>query len=247
MSGTSRPPTSPLDVETPRERARAVRDMFSAIAPRYDLLNHILSLNIDRAWRRRAVARLNWRARPDGLFLDACCGTYDLALELAGRSDFRGRVIAFDFSLAMLKEGRDKISHHGVSPLCADALRLPLPPQTFDGALIAFGLRNLVSIDAGLEELKRVLRRGGGLVILDFSMPKHAPLRWLYRLYFTRLLPVVGRWISKHSHAYSYLPESVMGFPQPGMLARRLEDAGFSGVDWRPLTGGIACLWWAEA
>jgi demethylmenaquinone methyltransferase/2-methoxy-6-polyprenyl-1,4-benzoquinol methylase len=221
--------------------------MFSAIAPRYDLLNHLLSLNIDRAWRRQAVARLNWRARPDGLFLDACCGTYDLALELAGRPDFYGRVIAFDFSLAMLKEGRDKISRHEVTPLCADALNLPLAPQGFDGALIAFGLRNLVSIDAGLEEMRRVLRRGGGLVILDFSMPRRAPLRWLYRLYFTRLLPVIGRWISKHSHAYSYLPESVMGFPQPAMLARRMEDAGFNSVDWRPLTGGIACVWWGEA
>lgn len=221
--------------------------MFSAIAPRYDLLNHLLSLNIDRVWRHRAVERLNWRARPDGLFLDACCGTYDLGLELAQRPDFRGRVIAFDFSQAMLKEGRDKISRHEVTPLCADALHLPLASQAFDGALIAFGLRNLVSIDAGLEELRRVLRRGGGLVILDFSMPKRAPLKWLYHLYFTRLLPVIGRWISKHSQAYSYLPESVMGFPQPSVLARRLEDAGFSGVDWRPLTGGIACLWCAEA
>lgn len=241
------PPISPLEVESPRQRARAVRDMFSAIAPRYDLLNHLLSLNIDRAWRRKAVSRLGWEVRPDGVFLDACAGTFDLALELTGRSGFSGRILAFDFSLPMLGEGQRKIAGRSIFPVCADALRPPLRPAAFDGAMIAFGLRNLVDIDSGLRELRRALREGARLVILDFSMPARQPLRWLYRLYFTRILPVVGRLISKHSHAYSYLPESVMGFPEPEALAERMRGAGFADSEWSRLTGGIACVWWGRA
>jgi len=221
--------------------------MFSAIAPRYDLLNHLLSLNVDRAWRRRAVGRLGWEDRPDGLFLDSCAGTFDLALELVRRPDFRGRIIAFDFSRAMLREGRRKIADEPVVPLCADALQTPLPATTFDGAMIAFGLRNLVSVDEGLREIVRVLRPGARLVILDFSLPTRQPLKGLYRLYFTRILPIIGRLISKHSHAYSYLPESVRGFPRPTELAERMRGAGLKDVSWQRLAGGIACLWWGRA
>ena len=240
-------PSPPLEIEAPRERARAVREMFTAIAPRYDLLNHLLSLNIDRSWRRRAVDRLGWESRAEGLFLDVCAGTFDLALELAGRPRFRGGVVAFDFSRAMVREGRRKIGSRPVVPLCADALRTPLADHTFDGAMIAFGLRNLVSIGEALREIKRVLRPGVRLIILEFSLPTRQPLKGLYRLYFTRILPLVGRLISKHSHAYSYLPESVAGFPRPPELAERLGEAGFTDVGWRRLTGGIACLWWGRA
>lgn len=222
-----------------------MREMFSAIAPRYDLLNHLLSLNIDRVWRRRAVRRLDWEAMPGGRYLDACAGTGDLAIELATRPGFSGHVIAFDFSLPMLEAGREKIVGRTITPLCADALRLPFVSEGFDGAMIAFGLRNLVDLDAGLLELKRLLRSGGRLVILDFSMPRRQPVKWLYQLYFTGVLPLVGRLISKHTHAYSYLPESVKGFPEPERLAERLGRAGFRDVGWSRQTFGIACIWWA--
>jgi demethylmenaquinone methyltransferase/2-methoxy-6-polyprenyl-1,4-benzoquinol methylase len=221
--------------------------MFSAIAPRYDLLNHLLSLNIDRAWRRRAVDRLGWGSRPGGRYLDVCAGTLDLAIELARRPGFTGHVLAFDFSQAMLRKGLPKITRLAVAPVCADALKLPAAAGGFDGVMAAFGVRNLTDIDSGLQELKRVLRPGARLVILDFAMPERGPLRWLYRFYFTRLLPLAGRVISKHSYAYTYLPESVLRFAEPEDLAALLTGAGYDEVGWELLTGGIACAWWAHA
>ncbi len=220
--------------------------MFAAIAPRYDLLNHLLSLNVDRSWRRRAVDRLGWRERPSGLYLDVCAGTYDLGIELTRRTGFRGDVVALDFAQAMLHRGRPKIAGLPVMPLCADALRIPVAAGSCDGAMAAFGIRNLVDLDDGLREFRRVLRPGGRLVLLDFALPARQPLRWLYRQYFTRLLPFIGRRLSKHSHAYTYLPESVLAFAEPARLAERLSSAGFGDVGWEPLSGGIACVWWAE-
>ncbi|UCF19246.1 MAG: ubiquinone/menaquinone biosynthesis methyltransferase [Gemmatimonadota bacterium] len=234
----------PLTVSAPDERARAVREMFAAIAPRYDRLNHLLSLNVDRFWRRRAVDRLGWLERPHGLFLDVCSGTYDLGIELVRRSGFCGRVLALDFAQAMLHHGRPKIAGLPILPLCADALRIPIPAGRCDGVMAAFGIRNLVDLDDGLAELGRVLNPGARLVLLDFAMPGRQPLKWLYRQYFTRLLPVIGRLLSKHSHAYTYLPESVLAFSEPARLAARLSSAGFHDVGWEPLSGGIACLWW---
>jgi len=235
---------TPLQKLAPRERAQAVREMFSALAPCYDLLNHLLSLNTDRSWRRSAVDRLGWEARPDGLYLDLCAGTYDLAIELCRRPGFNGRVVALDFSLAMLREGTPKIARRPVSPLCGDALSIPLAAGSLDGAMVAFGVRNLADIDAGLRELKRVLRPGARLVILDFAMPTRQPLRSIYRAYFTRLVPVVGRLISKHSYAYTYLPESVRVFARPGELQSCLQAAGYRDLGCAGLTGGIACLCW---
>ncbi len=218
--------------------------MFSAIAPRYDLLNHLLSLNIDRSWRRRAVDKLAWEARPAGIYLDACAGTFDLGLELARRPGFAGHVVAIDFALPMLSRGATKLTGFPISPACGDVLRLPLSAQGFDGAMVAFGLRNLVDIDAGLVELKRVLRAGARLVILDFAMPKGQLFKRIYRFYFTRLLPWIGRLISKHSYAYSYLPESVLAFARPEGLAEQMTALGFADVGWAVMTGGIACVWW---
>ena len=237
----------PLETESSDERARAVRDMFSAIAPRYDLLNHLLSLNIDRSWRRRAVERLAWDRWPGDVYLDACAGTYDLGLDLARRADFRGRVVAADFSQSMLREGLPKIEGRPVVPVCADVMKAPFAPQSFDGAMVAFGVRNLTDIEAGLGELKRVLRPGARLVILDFAMPRRQPLKSLYRFYFTRLLPSVGHLISKHSHAYRYLPESVLRFAQPAELGALLSTTGYGEVGWELLSGGIACTWWGSA
>ncbi|HSG81750.1 MAG TPA: ubiquinone/menaquinone biosynthesis methyltransferase [Gemmatimonadota bacterium] len=240
-------PRTPLAAESPEERARAVREMFSAIAPRYDLLNHLLSLNVDRSWRRRAVDRLVWESSPDGTYLDVCAGTYDLAIELARRQGFRGRVLAADFSRAMLRAGSGKIGDCPIVPTCADALQMPFASAAFDGALAAFGIRNLADIEAGLLEIARVLRPGARLVILDFATPARQPLKSLYRFYFTRVLPLLGRIVSKHSFAYKYLPESVLQFAEPAALGGMMSSCGLQDVGWRSLTGGIACLWWGTA
>ena len=214
--------------------------MFSAIAPRYDFLNHLLSLNIDRRWRRAAVRRLDWERRPAGAYLDLCAGTMDLAALLAGQPGFAGRVIGADFAIPMLERGRRKAMR--AVPIGADAVTLPFSDATFDGAMVGFGVRNLADLDAGLAEAARVLRPGGRFVILEFTTPQFAPLRAAYLFYFRRVLPVVGRAISKHTDAYTYLPESVLEFPAPDALARKLEAAGFSGVGYELLTGGICAL-----
>lgn len=224
------------------EKAAHVRRMFSSIAPRYDLLNHLLSLNVDRLWRRRAVDRLGWERAPGGLYLDNCAGTLDLAVELARRPAFRGRVVGSDFTFAMLERGAPKTERLAVAPACADALRLPFADAAFDGATVGFGVRNLADLDAGLREMARVLKPGARLVILEFTTPRWQPFRGLYLFYFRHLLPAVGRMVSKHGSAYSYLPESVLAFPEPPELAARMEAAGFGEVAWETLTGGIAAI-----
>lgn len=217
-----------------------MRGMFTAIAPRYDFLNHLLSLNVDRSWRRAAVSRLGWEAKPDGVYLDLCAGTLDLAAELARRAGFRGRVIGADFAVPMLARGRHKAPR--TAPVAADALALPFPAARFDGALVGFGARNLADLDAGLREAARVLRPGGRLVILEFATPRFAPLRAAYLFYFRRILPFIGRLVSKHRDAYSYLPESVLAFPEPEALGKRMERAGFRNVRSERLTAGICAV-----
>jgi demethylmenaquinone methyltransferase/2-methoxy-6-polyprenyl-1,4-benzoquinol methylase len=214
--------------------------MFTAIAPRYDLLNHLLSLNVDRRWRRTAVRRIGWEARPAGIYLDLCCGTMDLAAELARAPGFHGNVVGADFVVPMLARGRNKAPR--IAPVGADALALPFPDARFDGAMCAFGVRNLADLDAGLAEAARVLRPGARFVVLEFATPRLAPLRAAYLFYFRRVLPVVGRVVSKHTGAYTYLPESVLAFPEPEALARRLAGAGFSEIGVERLTGGICAV-----
>lgn len=224
-------------------RARQVRTIFSEIAPRYDLLNHVLSLNIDRRWRRKAVDAIRDRAGvgPQRV-LDACAGTYDLSLELAHRPGFDGSVTALDFAWPMLVEGREKLDGADVRPVCADGLRMPFADGTFDSAMVAFGVRNLSDVDRGLGEFFRILRPGGRLVILEFTTPPNRVMKNLYLFYFHRVLPVIGRWLSGHAWAYSYLPESVRDFPGPDELAEKLRRAGFGDVDWSYLTAGIAAI-----
>ena len=236
------PTVRPTALPTDEEKAAHVRRMFSSIAPRYDLLNHLLSLNIDRRWRRLAVDRLDWERRPDGLFLDNCAGTLDLAVELAGRPGFGGRVVGSDFTFEMLQLGEGKRPGHRLDAVCADALRLPYPDQAFDGATVGFGVRNLADLDEGLREMHRVLKPGARLVILEFTTPHWQPFRALYFFYVLRVLPLIGRLVSRHGDAYSYLPQSVLRFPEPPELARRMAVAGFDGVSWKRLTGGIVAI-----
>lgn len=224
------------------DRERQVRRIFSEIAPRYDLLNHLLSLNVDRRWRRTAVDELGWRETPGGLYLDACAGTFDLSLDLARRPSFRGRVVGADFARPMLVEGLDKIADAPIHPLCGDTLRLPFGRGLFHGAIVGFGVRNLGELERGLSELHRVLRPGGRLVILEFTVPPNPLVRALYMLYFDRILPLVGRIVSGHPWAYRYLPESVKEFPGPAGLGVRMETVGFQRVRWRLLTLGIAAI-----
>jgi len=229
-----------------RERAAQVRTLFSEIAHRYDLLNHVLSLNIDRRWRRRAVAALGWERAPAASYLDACAGTFDLGLELAGRPGFRGRVIGADFAFPMLARGLPKIRGAPLSPVCGDTRRLPFADGLFAGAAVGFGVRNLSDLPAGFAELHRVMRPAGRLVILEFTVPPGGLLRAAYMVYFNHVLPLVGRLVSGHPWAYSYLPKSVRDFPGPEELAGLIRHAGFARVDWFPVSGGIAAIHVAE-
>ena len=222
---------------------RQVRRIFSEIAPRYDLLNHVLSLNVDRRWRRQLVdAITRFDGEAEHTVLDSCAGTYDLSLELAARAGFQGRIIALDFARPMLTEGRKKLVGHPVFPVCADSLKLPFRDRAFQLAMVAFGVRNLSDLDDGFVEFRRVLRPGGELAILEFTTPPNPLLRPLYLAYFHRVLPLIGRLVSGHPWAYSYLPESVRGFPDPDALAEKLRGAGFEQVEWSYLTVGIVAI-----
>jgi demethylmenaquinone methyltransferase/2-methoxy-6-polyprenyl-1,4-benzoquinol methylase len=214
--------------------------MFTAIAPTYDRLNRIISLRFDQRWRRAAVRRLGWERRPTGRFLDLCAGTMDFGATLARQRGFEGRIVAADFAQAMLRLGRTKSSR--LRPVTADALELPFPSATFDGAMVGWGVRNLVDLDAGLAEAARVLRPGAKLVILEMTLPPGPRLRRIYQLYFRRVLPWVGRRISKHTTAYTWLPESTQAFPPPAELARRMAAQGFADTRWRLFLGGVCAL-----
>lgn len=219
-----------------------VRRIFSEIAPRYDLLNHVLSLNIDRGWRRAALAELEWPRQPEGTYLDLCAGTLDVGALLARAAGFRGGVLGADFAEPMLRRGIGKADPAKLAPVAADALSLPLRSGTMSGAIVAFGVRNLVDLDAGFREVLRVLEPGARFVILEFSSPPSALVRAGYRFYSHRVLPAIGRLISGHPTAYQYLPESVDNFPRAQALADLLSSSGFRKVRWRHLTMGVAAI-----
>ena len=237
-------PAPPTSLPAPWEKRRYVRDMFSDIAPSYDLLNRVLSLNIDRSWRRRTLERLEWGARPEGLYLDACAGTLDLAALLATQPGFRGKVVASDFALPMLRRGGSKVDPAKVNLTASDTLVLPFKSGTFDGATIGFGVRNLADLSAGFGELARVLKPGARLVVLDCATPHFAPLRMVYLAYFRNILPLIGRLVSGHPTAYNYLPDSVLTFPPPDVLEGLMVRSGFGGTGHQLLTGGIAAVTW---
>jgi demethylmenaquinone methyltransferase / 2-methoxy-6-polyprenyl-1,4-benzoquinol methylase len=241
-----RPDESHAAANGASEKRAYVRRMFSDIAPRYDLLNHLLSLNIDRRWRRRAVRALRWERAPNGLYLDLCAGTLDVGAELARRPGFSGIVIGADFAEPMVRAGAGKAPRSALAPVVADALALPIADRRASGAIVAFGIRNLADLDAGLTEARRSLEPGGRLVILEFSTPRAPLVRAVYQFYLHRILPVIGRIVSGHRTAYRYLPESVARFPDPPHLASRMERVGFRNVQWCTLTLGIASIHWGE-
>ena len=224
------------------EKRAYVKRIFSEIAPRYDLLNHVLSLNIDRRWRRLAIARLAVERDQCGRYLDLCAGTMDVAAQISMLPGFRGLVIGADFAEPMLKAGADKVKGGRIAPVTADAVQLPLASGQLAGAIVAFGIRNVAGLEASLKEAFRVLAPGGRFVILEFSTPRIRVLRVLYRLYFHYVLPLIGRLVSGHRTAYTYLPRSVANFPVEEKLARKMEDAGFTKVSWSTLSFGVAAI-----
>jgi len=242
------PGARPEGVSEESEAARQVQEMFSRIAPRYDFLNHFLSFNFDRLWRRRTARRFRHiLARRDARVLDLCCGTGDLSLAL-GRAG-RANVFGADFAHAMLILARRKGSRgsgksRGAAALFleADALLLPLADASCDLVTNAFGFRNLSNYERGLREMLRVLRPGGEVGILEFSEPQAAFFGALYRFYFARMLPLLGGAISGSARAYSYLPSSVEKFPLPDELAGLLRRAGFTEVRFERWTAGCVAL-----
>jgi demethylmenaquinone methyltransferase/2-methoxy-6-polyprenyl-1,4-benzoquinol methylase len=227
--------------------AHAVREMFTSIAPRYDLLNHLLSFNVDRLWWRRAArAFAPALSRPEARVLDLCCGTGDMAFALhrsAGQSS--PKILGADFSHAMLRRASQKSVGTPLRWVEADALRLPFPDEQFDLVTSAFGFRNLADYDAGLREILRVLRPKGEAGILDFGEPKGL-IGNLYRVYFKHVLPRVGTLVSGVKGPYAYLPASVARFPEPGEMMDRMQQIGFRQVSWTPYTFGIAGLYRGE-
>ena len=224
------------------EKRAYIKQIFSEIAPRYDLLNHVLSLNIDRRWRRKAIAMLGVERDKAGHYLDLCTGTLDVAQQISMLPGFRGVVIGADFAEPMLKAGAGKIEGKRVAPVAADALQLPLASGQLMGAIVAFGIRNVAGLDASLSEVYRVLAPGGRFVILEFSTPRWPLLRALYQAYFHHVLPLVGRVVSGHRTAYHYLPRSVANFPVEEELAKKMRSAGFADVAWSSLSFGVAAI-----
>jgi demethylmenaquinone methyltransferase/2-methoxy-6-polyprenyl-1,4-benzoquinol methylase len=225
------------------EHARRVREMFATIAGRYDLLNHLLSGNVDKRWRRSvAKALFATLSQGEARILDVACGTGDLSLTLFESG--KAQIVGLDFCRPMLKIAKAKADSFGlrVSFIEGDALDLPFPDVSFEAATIAFGLRNLASFEAGFKELLRVLKPGGRVAVLEFSKPNAPVLRSLFGFYFRMLLPLFGGLISGSKSAYEYLPQSVSRFPDQNELASLMKEAGFIEVSFQNLTGGIAAL-----
>jgi demethylmenaquinone methyltransferase/2-methoxy-6-polyprenyl-1,4-benzoquinol methylase len=235
--------TTPEGARNEQEASRWVRSMFGRVAHRYDLANHLLSANIDKSWRARTVAKVrDILRRPDAHAIDLACGTGDLLVALereAGRA-----LVGSDFCHPMLEGARGKLARLGLrsSLVEADALALPLPDASMDLITIAFGFRNLANYRAGLMEMRRVLRPGGALAILEFTQPPNKAFAAVYNWYSRKVLPIVGGAISGAPEAYRYLPESVRKFPEAEELAGLMRECGYARVEWEYLTFGIVAL-----
>jgi demethylmenaquinone methyltransferase / 2-methoxy-6-polyprenyl-1,4-benzoquinol methylase len=223
---------------------RAIREMFTSIAPRYDFLNHLLSFQVDRLWWRRAAQSFrSILAEPASHALDLCCGTGDMTFALLRQSAGSGvHILGVDFSHAMLERARRKSAGTSLAWIEADALHLPFPDAQFELVTAAFGFRNLADYDASLSEMVRVLKPGGECGILDFGEPKGVIGR-VYRIYFRRVLPVIGTMVSGVRGPYAYLPASVERFPGPAEMIERMRQCGFRAASWTPYTFGIAGLY----
>lgn len=233
----------PAGISDSQAAASAVREMFTSIAPRYDLLNHLLSFNVDRLWWRRAARTFSHLLqRPDAQVLDMCCGTGDMAFALHRRAHPDARIVGADFSHAMLQRAGVKSMGNSLRWVEADALKLPFADSCFDLITAAFGFRNLADYDAGLWEIVRLLRPGGECGILDFGEPG-GWIGKLYRVYFRHVLPKIGTFISGVRGPYAYLPASVERFPAPSQMLERMRRVGFREASWTPYTFGVAGLY----
>jgi demethylmenaquinone methyltransferase/2-methoxy-6-polyprenyl-1,4-benzoquinol methylase len=230
--------TDPGQKKSAEDHARRVRDMFARISPRYDLLNHLLSGNIDKRWRRKLVEKLRPLLSPDSQILDVACGTGDLSIALF--ENIGVRITGIDFCRPMLERAARKEPRLGFVE--GDALQLPFRDAAFEAVTIAFGLRNLASVEGGLRELRRVIKPNGWAAILEFSKPVVPGFRSLTSVYCSRLLPRIGGMLSGSRSAYEYLPDSVSRFPDQETLAAMMRQAGFADVAFQNLTGGIAAL-----
>jgi demethylmenaquinone methyltransferase / 2-methoxy-6-polyprenyl-1,4-benzoquinol methylase len=241
---THNPGSRPAGADDEATSAEAVRAMFDRIAPRYDLLNHVLSCNVDRTWWWRTARRFRHiLERPEAHVLDLCCGTGDMTLALLRRRPQNAEpVVAADFSPQMLARARKKLAGRRAEVVEADALHLPFKDASLDLVTTAFGFRNLANYQAGLAEFLRALKPAGEVGILDFSEPGGLMGR-LFGFYFRRVLPAIGSRISGDSGAYGYLPQSVESFPPPPAMIELMQSAGFVEVSWTPYNFGIAGLW----
>lgn len=243
------PPTTgarPTGTTTDQDAAANVQQMFDTIAPKYDLLNHVLSVGIDRWWWSRAARTFRpVLQRPEVVALDLCCGTGDMTLALLKhrpKTDSEAPILAVDFSHQMLSRGAEKFAPHNIIPIEADALHLPIASNSIDLVTSAFGFRNLSNYEAGLAELHRILRPGGQIGILDFNQPTGLTGA-LYNLYFKQILPRFGGLVSGDPAAYTYLPESVGRFPRPSRMIELIQQAGFINAAWISYTFGTAGLY----
>ena len=245
-NGSATAGAMPEGAKDERSAAQAVREMFNEIAPRYDFLNHALSMNVDRLWWRRTARFFRHiLSRDHARVLDLCAGTGDMSVALravATRQNSGASIYALDFSHQMLRHGQTKFHNKNIQPIEADALQLPLPDSSMDLVVSAFGFRNLANYDAGLNEIFRVLQPQGEVGILDFSEPGGL-FGKLYGFYFRKVLPKIGSLISGVSGPYAYLPASVHRFPTPEQMLVKMKAAGFTDVTWTPYTFGIAGLY----
>lgn len=221
-----------------------IRSLFDNIAPDYDKLNHILSLNIDKGWRKKAVREIaDVQQRLE--VLDVACGTGDFTIEIARNVAEGSKIIGIDLSEGMMKVGREKIAASGVDALLeyGDCEALDYPENNFDRISVGFGVRNFEHLGLGLKEMCRVLKPGGKLVILELSVPSNPIIRWCYKLYFLNILPIIGGMVSGNRGAYEYLPASVLNFPAPDKFIPMMREAGFSEVRHRALTLGVCRMY----
>ena len=225
-------------------KKEGIRKLFDNIAPDYDKLNHILSLNIDKGWRKKAVREIVDKNAPLEV-LDVACGTGDFTIEIAQKAAAGSKVVGIDLSEGMMKIGREKIAAAGVAATMVqgDCEELPYGDATFDRISVGFGVRNFEHLEVGLAEMCRVLKEDGKLVVLELSVPSNSLIKWCYKLYFLKILPTIGGWVSGDRGAYEYLPASVLRFPAPGRFMQMLHAAGFERVEHRSLTFGICRMY----